>query len=183
MAAASSVEAEFGRTIGPKRPDMGGIALWTREGGVEICKRIEAGQQAMVQARAHEDEALAVRLLQSEGYYDATALASLDQAGDGQAPALKAVVSVTPGKRYKIGDIVIHAGPTVPPNLIRDSLPIKTGDFIVAAAVEGAEANVGVKLPENATPPLSVAERSALRLVAGSVISLRAVASWWTTIS
>ena len=52
MAAASSVEAEFGRTIGPKRPDMGGIALWTREGGVEICKRIEAGQQAMVQARA-----------------------------------------------------------------------------------------------------------------------------------
>ena len=46
-------------------------------------------------------------------------LASLDQTGDG---TLKAVLSVTPGKRYKIGDIVINAGPTVPPSLVRDSL-------------------------------------------------------------
>ncbi len=114
---------------------------------------------AMVQARAHEDEALAVRLLYSEGYYDATALASLDQAGDG---TLKAVLSVTPGKRYKIGDIVINAGPTVPPRLVRDSLPLKTGDYIVAADVESAEANVGVKLPENGYPFAKVGERDIL---------------------
>ncbi len=122
----------------------------------------KADTAAMVQARAHEDEALAVRLLHSEGYYDATALASLDQAGDGQTFALKAVVSVTPGKRYKIGDIVIHAGLTVPPNLIRDSLPIKTGDYIVAAAVEGAEANVGVRLPENGYAFAKVGQRDIL---------------------
>ncbi|UZW54232.1 BamA/TamA family outer membrane protein [Sphingobium sp. JS3065] len=119
----------------------------------------KADTAAMLQARAHEDEALAVRLLYSEGYYDGTALASLDQAGDG---TLKAIVSVTPGKRYKIGDIVIHAGPTVPPGLIRDSLPLRTGDFIIAAAVEGAEANVGVKLPEKGYPFAQVGQRDIL---------------------
>ena len=119
----------------------------------------KADTAAMVQARAHEDEALAVRLLYSEGYYDATALASLDQANDG---ALKAIISVTPGKRYRIGDIVINAGQTVPPGLIRDSLPLRTGDYIVAAAVEGAEANVGVKLPENGYPFAKLGQRDIL---------------------
>jgi translocation and assembly module TamA len=119
----------------------------------------KAETAAMVQARAHEDEALAVRLLYSEGYYDATALASLDQTGEG---GLKAVVSVTPGKRYKIGEIVINAAATVPPGLVRDSLPLQTGDYIVAATVESAEANVGVKLPENGYPFAKVGERDIL---------------------
>jgi translocation and assembly module TamA len=114
---------------------------------------------AMVQTRAHEDETLAVRLLYSQGYYDATALASLDQTGDG---GLKAVLSVTPGKRYKIGEIFIHAKPTVPPNLVRDSLPLNIGDYIIAADVESAEANVGVKLAENGYPFAKVGERDIL---------------------
>ncbi len=119
----------------------------------------KAETAAMVQARAQEDEKLAVRLLHSEGYYDATALASLDQAGDG---TLKAIVSVTPGKRYKIGAIVINAGPTVPPTLVRDSLPLKTGDYIVATLIEGAEANVALKLPENGYPFAKVGQRDIL---------------------
>ena len=119
----------------------------------------KADTAAMVQARGKEDEALAVRLFHSEGYYDATALASLDQAGDG---TLKAVISVTPGKRYKIGAIVITAGPTVPTTLVRDSLPLQTGDYIVAAAVEGAEANVALKLPETGYPFAKVEERDIL---------------------
>ncbi|BDD67425.1 outer membrane protein assembly factor [Sphingobium sp. TA15] len=140
----------FGRT---------GLEPAFRESSALIDGGGKADTAAMVQARAHEDEALAVRLLYSEGYYDATALASLDQAGDG---ALKAVLSVTPGKRYRIGDIVINAGPTVPSGLIRDSLPLKTGDHIVAAAVEGAEANVGVRLPENGYPFARVGQRDIL---------------------
>jgi translocation and assembly module TamA len=119
----------------------------------------KADTAAMVQARAKEDENLAVRLLYSEGYYDATALASLDQTGDG---TLKAVLTVTPGKRYKIGTIVITADPTVPPTLLRDSLPLKTGDYIVAATVESAEATVGVKLPENGYPFAKVGQRDIL---------------------
>lgn len=119
----------------------------------------KAETAAMVQARAQEDEKLAVRLFYSEGYYDATALASLDQTGDG---TLTAVVSVTPGKRYKLGDIIVTAGPTVPPGLARDSLPLKTGDYIVAATVEGAEANVALKLPEQGYAFAKVGERDIL---------------------
>lgn len=130
-----------------------------REASALVDGKGKADTAAMVQARAQEDEALAVRLLYSEGYYDGTALSSLEQSGDG---ALKAVVSVTPGKRYRIGDIVINAGPTVPPGLIRDSLPLKTGDYIVAAQVEGAEANVALKLPENGYPFVKVGDRDIL---------------------
>ena len=119
----------------------------------------KAETAAMVQARAQEDEKLAIRLLYSEGYYDGTALASLDQAGDG---TLKAVISVTPGKRYKLGQIVVTAAPTVPPGLVRDSLPLKTGDYIVATTVEGAEANVALRLPENGYPFATVGERDIL---------------------
>ena len=130
-----------------------------RDESALVDGRGRAETAAMVQARAHEDEALAIRLLYSEGYYDATALASLDQTGEG---GLKAVLSVTPGKRYKVGEIVINAGPTIPSSLIRDSLPLKTGDYIIAADVESAEANVGVKLPENGYPFAKVGDRDIL---------------------
>ncbi len=146
---ATSIEG-FGKT-GLEDEFKGESALIDGKGKAETA--------AMVQARAQEDEKLAVRLLHSEGYYDATVLASLDQAGDG---TLKSVVSVTPGKRYKIGDIVINAGPTVPPTLVRDSLPLKTGDYIVATRVEGAEANVALKLPENGYPFAKVGQRDIL---------------------
>ncbi|WP_026149663.1 autotransporter assembly complex protein TamA [Sphingobium xenophagum] len=119
----------------------------------------KAETAAMVQARAQEDEKLAVRLFYSEGYYDATALASLDQTGDG---TLTAVISVTPGKRYKLGEIIVQAGPTVPPGLVRDSLPLKTGDYIVATTVEGAEANVALRLPEQGYAFAKVGERDIL---------------------
>ncbi|WP_186378731.1 autotransporter assembly complex protein TamA [Sphingobium sp. B2] len=119
----------------------------------------KAETAAMVQARAQEDEKLAVRLFYSEGYYDATALASLDQTGDG---TLTAVITVTPGKRYKLGDIIVQAGPTVPPGLVRDSLPLKTGDYIVATTVEGAEANVALRLPEQGYAFAKVGERDIL---------------------
>ncbi|WP_311268693.1 BamA/TamA family outer membrane protein [Sphingobium sp. WCS2017Hpa-17] len=146
---ATSIEG-FGKT-GLEDEFRGASALIDGKGKAETA--------AMVQARAQEDEKLATRLLYSEGYYDATALASLDQAGDG---TLKAVISVTPGKRYKIGNIVITADQTVPPNLVRDSLPLKSGDFIVATLVESAEANVALKLPENGYPFAKVGERDIL---------------------
>lgn len=120
-----------------------------------------ADTAAMVQARAEEDKALAVRLLYSEGYYDATALASFDQPADATGP-LTAILSVTTGKQYRLGAIVIQAGPTVPPGLIRDSLPLKTGAPIVAADIEGGEANIALKLPENGYAFAKVGERDIL---------------------
>ncbi|CAM5376634.1 autotransporter assembly complex protein TamA [Sphingobium scionense] len=119
----------------------------------------KAETASMVQQRAQADEQLAVRLFHSEGYYDATALASLDQQQDG---TLKAILSVTPGKRYKINEIVIHAPETIPPGLIRDSLTLKTGDYIVATAVEAAEANVALKLPEQGYAFARIGDRDIL---------------------
>jgi RNA polymerase primary sigma factor len=52
-AAVSSVESEFGRTTDPVRMymrEMGSFDLLTREGEIEIAKRIEAGLQAVMQA-------------------------------------------------------------------------------------------------------------------------------------
>ena len=52
-AAVATVDSEFGRTTDPVRlymREMGGFDLLTREGEVEIAKRIEAGLQAMVRA-------------------------------------------------------------------------------------------------------------------------------------
>jgi RNA polymerase primary sigma factor len=51
--ALSAVESEFGRTVDPVRlymRDMGSFDLLTREGEIEIAKRIESGQQAMMHA-------------------------------------------------------------------------------------------------------------------------------------
>ncbi len=52
-AALSTVDSEFGRTTDPVRMymrEMGTFELLTREGEIEIAKRIEAGRQTMMQA-------------------------------------------------------------------------------------------------------------------------------------
>src|SRR3989441_5377204 len=52
-AALSTVDSEFGRTTDPVRMymrEMGSIELLTREGEIEIAKRIEGGLQAMMSA-------------------------------------------------------------------------------------------------------------------------------------
>jgi RNA polymerase primary sigma factor len=52
-AALSTVDSEFGRTTDPVRMymrEMGGVELLTREGEIEIAKRIEGGLQAMMLA-------------------------------------------------------------------------------------------------------------------------------------
>ena len=52
-AALSTVDAEFGRTTDPVRMymrEMGSVELLTREGEIEIAKRIEAGLRHMIQA-------------------------------------------------------------------------------------------------------------------------------------
>ena len=52
-AALSTVDSEFGRTTDPVRMymrEMGSFDLLTREGEIEIAKRIEGGLQAMMMA-------------------------------------------------------------------------------------------------------------------------------------
>ena len=99
----------------------------------------KAANATQVAARAREDEQLAIRLMKSLGYYDATAISTLQRetAADGEAGRLKVVLTATPGRLYRLSSITVDAQPTVPTDLIRSNLPLKVGDPIEAARIEG----------------------------------------------
>ncbi|MEH3036796.1 MAG: BamA/TamA family outer membrane protein [Sphingomonas adhaesiva] len=125
----------------------------------------KAANATQVSARAREDEALAVRLMKSLGYYDGTAVSTIESApgeAQGATGKLRAIVSATPGTIYRLGAIAINAQPTVPADLIRRELPLREGDPIEAARIQGAEANVSLKLPQQGYPFVKVGERDVL---------------------
>ena len=126
--------------------------------------RGEAVNGAMVVARAREDEALAIRLLRSEGYYDAVAAHAIEQVpGEGEAPpSLRVVISAVPGQRYNFGEIRIDGPATEPAELARAALPLTVGNPILAAEVEAAEANVLLILPQNGYPFPEIGMRDVL---------------------
>lgn len=121
----------------------------------------EAANAAIIGARAREDEALAVRLMKSLGYYDATAVATVDQPAAAGQPTT-ATIAAVPGPLYKLGAIDIQADPTVPPSLIADNFQLKTGEAIDAVRVQAAEAAVSVALPQNGYPFAEVGQRDIL---------------------
>jgi translocation and assembly module TamA len=121
----------------------------------------EATNGAQVAARAREDELLAVRLLRSEGYYDATALSSIEQLPDTPGQ-MRVVLSTIPGPRYLLGNINVAGAETEPAGLAREALPLKTEDPIVAINVEAAEANVRLRLPQQGYPFARVGLRDIL---------------------
>nr|WP_077146423.1 BamA/TamA family outer membrane protein [Sphingopyxis sp. KK2] len=151
----------------------------------------EAANASMVRARLTADADLMQRILASEGYYDARVETRIDRSGgDGNdnangngrgdrqgaaTPAasaepaqprrprsLIAIIDVVPGKRYTLSDIVINAAPTVPPTLIADNFPLAIGEPIVAQRVQGAEAAIALKLPEEGYPFAVVGQRDIL---------------------
>jgi translocation and assembly module TamA len=121
----------------------------------------EATNGAQVAARAREDEALAIRLLRSEGYYDGTATIAIEQPAQAGEP-LRVVVTAVPGDRYKLGTIALAGAETVPPGIAQEALKLKTGDPIVAADIEGAEANILLRLPEQGYPFAELGTRDVL---------------------
>lgn len=126
----------------------------------------KADNATQIAARAREDEGLAVRLMKSLGYYDGTAISTIENVpgenGAAAASRIRAIVSATPGELYTLGTITVQAGPTVPEGLVRRELPLKTGDPIQAARVQGAEANVSLKLPQQGYPFVKVGDRDIL---------------------
>jgi translocation and assembly module TamA len=110
----------------------------------------EAVNGAMIAARAREDEAMAVRLLRSEGYYDAVAASAIEQLAE--AGRLRVTITVAPGNRYNFGAIAISGAATVPPGMPREFLPLTSGRPIRAIDVEAAEANVLLRLPQEGYP-------------------------------
>ncbi|WP_338056335.1 autotransporter assembly complex protein TamA [Sphingomonas ginkgonis] len=123
----------------------------------------KAANEAMLSARLTEDSKLVERILHAEGWYDAKVTTRIDRtttAADGQP--VTAVLLVAPGERYKLGTIIVHADPTVPPRLIDDNLALKIGEPIVAQRIQGAEANVAIVLPQKGYPFATVGQRDVL---------------------
>ncbi|TPG12809.1 autotransporter assembly complex protein TamA [Sphingomonas oligophenolica] len=121
----------------------------------------KAANATQVQARAKEDEALAVRLMKSLGYYDGTAISTIE-AEPGDGGRIKATVSATPGPLYTLSSITVKADPVVPANLVTHNLPLRVGDPIEAARIQGAEANVALVLPQQGYPFVKVGDRDIL---------------------
>jgi len=121
----------------------------------------EAVNGAMIAARAEEDEALAVRLLRSEGYYDAVADSAIELLPD-RPGRLRVTVNVVAGERYNFGAIAIAGAETEPAGLPRSFLPLDSGSPIRAIDVEAAEANVLLRLPQEGYPFAEVGLRDIL---------------------
>jgi len=106
---------------------------------------------AMIAARTEEDKLLVIRLLRSEGYYDALATSTIEQLPE-QEGRLRITITVAAGNRYNFGAIAITGPDTEPPGMAREFLPLTTGHPIRAADVEAAEANVLLRLPQEGYP-------------------------------
>ncbi len=111
----------------------------------------KAANIAMIRARANEDQALALRLMKSAGYFDGTVSATIATPAQDSQP-VEVTITAVPGKPYKLGLIAVDAQPTLPADLIRANLPLRPGDIIVADQVLAAEANVSLVLPEQGYP-------------------------------
>lgn len=125
----------------------------------------KAGSAAQVSARADADVQTVQNLLRSEGYFDAVASAVIGPlpGPDGQ---LRVAITATPGPRYSLGSIIVTRNPAPlgpePLVLARAALKLNSGDPIVAAAVEAAEANVALRLPEQGYPFVTIGQRDIL---------------------
>ncbi len=120
-----------------------------------------AANAAIIGARAREDEGLAVRLMKSLGYYDATAVSTIEQTPQAERP-VTATIAAVPGPLYTLGEIRVEAEPTLPATLIADNLKLRTGEPIDAVRVQAAEAAVSVALPQSGYPFAEVGQRDIL---------------------
>jgi translocation and assembly module TamA len=101
---------------------------------------------------------LAQRLLRAAGYYDGIATATVDLVPD-QPGEVHVTLVATPGSRYSLGHIAISQAPPEPAGIAYDALGLKIGQPIDAMLIEGAEANVALRLPERGYPFAQVGQR------------------------
>lgn len=122
----------------------------------------EAANVAQLAARLTEDSALLQRMLAAEGWCEAAVTTRIDRSDAPSGQPLIAVLSVAPGDRFVFSDIVIDADPVEPADLIAKNFALKVGEPIIAERVQGAEANLAVRLPENGYPFATVGQRDIL---------------------
>ena len=122
----------------------------------------EASNLAQLRARLTEDSKLIEAILASEGWYAAEVSTRIDRSDLPDGQPLDAVIEVIPGARYTFAQINVDAQPTVPADLITDTMPLEVGEPIRAESVRGAEALVAVTLPEEGYPFAEIGLRDIL---------------------
>ena len=129
-----------------------------RDGGGKAANGVQ------VQARATEDEALAIRLLKSLGYYDASAVSVVEANPPSPGTPVRYIarVTATPGRLYTLSSVMLQTGPVTPPDLLTRNFALRIGDPIEAARIQGAEANLQLIAPQNGYPFLTVGQRDVL---------------------
>lgn len=139
--------------------DLGG--QFERESALRRGKG-KAANAAQITSRADEDVLLIRKLLDAQGWLDAQVTSRIERAEDERGAPLKVMIDVAPGKRFAFASITVDAAPTVPPGLIRDNLPLRTGDPVIAEQVLAAEARAALALPENGYPFAQPGQRDIL---------------------
>ena len=139
---------------------LGGTDLAARFRAVSVLQehRNDSATTGQIQAWSKADTELLQRLFQSEGYYDGAADVSTTET-PGDPSRLQVSVTGAPGERYSLDQIAVSGPDTRPPGLPRDALPLKAGDAIIATAVQGAEANVALRLPQEGYPFVKLGPR------------------------
>ena len=129
-----------------------------RQGGGKAANGVQ------VQARAKEDEALAIRLLKSLGYYDASAVSAVEANPPTPGTPVRYVarVTATPGRLYTLSTVTLQADPVTPTDLLTTNFALKRGDPIEAARIQGAEANLQLVAPQHGYPFLKIGQRDVL---------------------
>lgn len=122
----------------------------------------KAANVAQVSARLTEDSALLKRILASEGWYEAEVATRIDRSDDAGGQPLTAVLDVVPGQRFVFSSIVVDSPPPVPADLITSNLALRVGEPIIAERVQGAEANLALRLPENGYAFAAIGQRDIL---------------------
>ena len=140
--------------------EIGLTAQFRALSALETGKK-KAANAVQVSARAASDVQLVERLMRGQGYYDGLATSTVLPV-PGAAGQVAVTISATPGVRYDFARIAITDAAPEAITIARRALPLKTGKPIVAADVEGAEANVALALPEQGYPFAKVGQRDIL---------------------
>lgn len=111
----------------------------------------ELAPAGQVRLRAEADAELLQTLLRAQGHFDAAVEVTFEPP-TGRADRLEVRLTAAAGPRYALGDVRIVGSPPEPTRIAREALTVQSGDPIVAAEVEAAEANVALRLPEQGYP-------------------------------
>ncbi|RMD89319.1 MAG: outer membrane protein assembly factor [Alphaproteobacteria bacterium] len=131
-------------------PDLQVLLL--RHSGLKRSEADPPRFYGALRARIDEDRAELMRLLRSEGYYDAQIAFDIDAT---HRP-LRVILRVTSGTRYRVAEVeTVFEGP--PPDdavlrALRDSLSLHPGDPARAADILAAEKRILDRLPELGHP-------------------------------